>query len=99
MSSVFITEFDQLVITDTGVPPFGKLDGNTKLQTITIGGSASSPFQATTKFIRVVADATCIISYTPPSGSPIQVAFLGSDLRGEYFGADPEGTISAASAS
>jgi hypothetical protein len=39
------TEFDQLVITSNGVPPLGKLDGNTKLQTVTIGGSASAPFQ------------------------------------------------------
>jgi len=99
MSSVFVTEFDELVISENGVPPFGKLDANTKLQTVTIGGSASSAFQKTTQFIRVVADATCTISYTPPGGSPIVVAYLGSNLHGEYFGVDPEGTISAAAAS
>ena len=99
MSSVYITEFDELVITDNGIPPFGKFDANSKLQTITIGGSASAPFQSTTKFVRVVADATCIISYTPPGGESTQVAFLGSDLHGEYFGADPEGVLSATAAS
>jgi hypothetical protein len=98
MSSAFITEFDQLVITDDGVPPFGKLDANTRLQTVTIGG-ASEPFLTTTKFIRVVADATCVISYTAPGGDAVEVAFIGSDLHGEYFGVDPEGTISAAAAS
>jgi hypothetical protein len=99
MSSVYITEFDELVITDNGVPPFGKFDAATKLQTVTIGGSASSAFQATTKFVRVVADATCIVSYTAPGGEPVEVAFLGSDLKGECFGVDPNGTISAAAAS
>jgi hypothetical protein len=93
------TEFDQLVITSNGVPPFGKLDATTKLQTVTIGGSASAAFQPTTKFVRLVADATCILSYTPPGGEAVEVAFLGSDLKGECFGVDPFGTISAATAS
>jgi hypothetical protein len=98
MSDAYITEFDELVITANGVPPFGKLDAQTKLQMVTIGGSASSPFESTTKFVRLVADATCIVSYTPPGGEAIEVAFLDSDLRGEYFGVDAGGTISAASA-
>jgi hypothetical protein len=95
----YLTEFDQLVITSNGVPPFGKLDATTKLQTVTIGGSASAAFQPTTKFVRLVADATCIVSYTPPGGEAVEVAFLGSDLKGECFGVDPFGTISAATAS
>jgi hypothetical protein len=99
MSNLYVTEFDQLVITSNGVPPFGKLDANTKMQTITIGGSASEPFQSTTKFVRVVADASCIVSYTPPGGEAVEVAFLGSDLKGECFGVDPFGAISVASAS
>jgi hypothetical protein len=100
MSSVFLTEFDELVITDNGIPPFGKLDSTTTFQTVTIGCSASATFQKTTKFIRVVADASCIIEYTAPgAGSAVQVAFLAASGHGEYFGVDPEGTISAASAS
>jgi len=97
-NNLYVTEFAELVITDNGIPPFGKLDATTKGQTVAFG-SASSPFQATTKFVRVVADATCIISYTPPGGESTQVAFLGSDLKGEYFGADPEGVLSATAAS
>ena len=85
MSNLFIAEFDELVITDNGIPPFGKFDAATKLQTVTIGGSASSPFQATTKLVRVVVDATCIISYTLPGAESTQVPFLRSHTSGRVF--------------
>jgi hypothetical protein len=41
MSSVFLTEFDNLVITDNAIPPFGKFDATTTFQTVTIGGSVN----------------------------------------------------------
>jgi hypothetical protein len=50
-----------LVITDNSVPPFGKLNGNTHYQTVSIGSmsTASAAFQSTTRFIHVTADAAC----------------------------------------
>jgi hypothetical protein len=60
----------------------------------------SAAFQPTTKFVRVTADATCTISYTPPGAdSAIGSAYIGANLHGEYFGVDPNGTISVTSAS
>jgi hypothetical protein len=101
MATLSIAEFDQLVITSNNVPPFGKLDQNTKYQTIGIGGSStpSNPFATTTQFVRLAADADCSVVYTPPGQSTISATtstmFIAANQRGEYFGVDAGGFISA----
>lgn len=100
MSILSITEFDELVITDNSIPPFGKLNANTKYQTITIGSStASNAFAATTRFVRLAADADCSIAYTIPGASTVSATtsttFTAANQKGEYFGVDAGGIISA----
>ena len=103
MSNLYITEFDQLVITDNGVPWFGKFDADTVQQTpIAIGGTSepSQPFAMTTKFVRVIADATCSIAYTPPGQATEAATANGMLLYAgvpEYFGVDPKGVLSVIS--
>jgi hypothetical protein len=105
MSSLFITEFDNLVITDNSVPPFGKFNGNTHYQAVTIGSTStpSSAFQPTTKFVRVTADASCAMAYTPPGASTVSAtatdAYVAANAHGEYFGVDAGGLISVITAS
>jgi hypothetical protein len=100
MSSLFIVEFDELVITDNAVPPFGKLNGNTHYQAVTIGASplSSSAFQPTTRFIRLTADAACSIAYTPPGAAAVNAtattAYVAANAKGEYFGVDAGGSLS-----
>jgi hypothetical protein len=101
MATLSICEFDQLAITDNAVPPFGKLNPNTKYQTVAIGASsaASNAFASTTRFIRLAADSDCSVVYTPPGQSTISATistmFIAANQRGEYFGADAGGIISA----
>jgi hypothetical protein len=40
-NNLYITEFDELVITDNGIPPFGKFAGDTKLQTVGFGDTSA----------------------------------------------------------
>jgi hypothetical protein len=101
MATLSIAEFDQLVITDNSVPNFGKLSPNTKYQTVAIGGSstASNAFASTTRFVRVAADADCSIVISPPGSGTIAATtstmFVAANQRGEYFGVDAGGIISA----
>jgi hypothetical protein len=100
MSTLFIVEFDELVITDNGVPPFGKLNGNTHYQAVTIGSTStpSSAFQPTTRFVRLTADAPCSIAYTPPGASTVNATatagYVAANAKGEYFGVDAGGSLS-----
>jgi hypothetical protein len=68
LATLSIAEFDQLVITSNNVPPFGKLNPNTKYQTVAIGSSStpSNPFATTTQFVRLAADADCSVIYSSP---------------------------------
>jgi hypothetical protein len=101
MATLSICEFDQLVIISNNVPPFGELDQNTKYQTVVIGSSstASNPFATTTQFVRLAADADCSVVYTPPGSgtiaATISTMFIAANQRGEYFGVDAGGIISA----
>lgn len=100
MATLFICEFDNLVITDNSIPDFGKLNANTKYQSIPISATSTgcAPFASTTAFIRLVADASCSFVYTPPGSGSIaattSTAYLPANQHAEYLGVDPDGFIS-----
>jgi hypothetical protein len=100
MATLSICEFDTLAITDYSIPDFGKLNANTRYQTVPISAvsTGSALFASTTKFIRLTADASCSFVYTPPGSGSIaattSTAYLPGNQHAEYLGVDPDGFIS-----
>jgi hypothetical protein len=96
---LYITEFDELVVTDHNVAPFGKLNSNTVHQRVAIGSpsAASNPFASTTtRFIRIEVDSACSIVYAPPGSTPTATATdarVAANARGEYLGVDAGGSV------
>ena len=90
MSNLFIAEFDELVITDNGIPPFGKFDAATKLQTVTIGGSTQVPSRPRPSwFVLSLMDAH---HFLHAAGLKIDLGPLlyGSHTSASIFGVDAE---------
>jgi hypothetical protein len=72
------------VITNNAVPDFGKLNANTRYQTIPITAVSTgcAPFASTTTFIRLTSDASCSFVYTPPGSSSIAATTSTAYLPG-----------------
>jgi len=87
----FQSPLNAQVVSGTGKPNLANL---TEKQQVSFG-STSAAFNGQTRFIRVVADASCSINYQPPgataSASSIDL-FLPANTP-EYFDVLPGGTL------
>ena len=100
MSTLYVTEFNQMPITTNGIPDAAMTPPIAE-QTVAIGGTSapSAAFNPQTTFVRIASDAVCSIAWAPIGGSPTATT---ANMRlpanaPEYFGVQPGGKLAVIS--
>lgn len=90
MTTLYITEYENICRDDSGLPAQIATEPAIANQTVSIGGTSaqSAAFNTETKFVRLYADVACCVSFgaNPTSTNAKTALPVGSP---EYFGVTP----------
>lgn len=88
MALLYITEFSDLPLTDTGIPDFAMTPPVVDQTPVTVSGTSatSAAFNAITRFVRLESDVVCSVAFGANPTATTSNARLAANGAGEYFG-------------